>query len=90
MISQKVVFKFFYFLCIMMGCVMIHLHTKNHFGDCIIWRGASYLVFKKSCFFDVPLDHKVYTAMLHTPDARTSMTNWLLMLAPMSQPSPIK
>ena len=59
------------YLCIMMGYVMIHLHTTHHFGDCIIWRGASYLVFKKSCFFDVPLGHKVYTAMLHTP--RTSM-----------------
>ena len=34
MISQIVVFKFFYFLGIMMGYVMIHPHTKNHFGDC--------------------------------------------------------
>ena len=24
---------------------------------CIIWRGACYLVFLKSCFFDVPFDH---------------------------------
>ena len=40
---------------------MIHLNTKNHFGVWIIWGGTCILVFKKSCFFEVPLDHKVYT-----------------------------
>ena len=40
---------------------MIHLHTKNCFGICIIWGGTCILVFKKSCFFEVPLDHKFYT-----------------------------
>ena len=62
MISQKVVFHFFLFVVILIEHVRVHLHTKNHhFGDCIIWRGASYLVFKKPCFFDVPHNHSVYT-----------------------------
>ena len=33
MISQKVVFKFCTFLCIKIEYIMVHLHTKNHFGD---------------------------------------------------------
>ena len=35
----------FFFFCIMIEHVGVHLHTKNHFGDCIMWRGASYFVF---------------------------------------------
>ena len=64
-ISQKVVFHFFKFFGILIEHVRVHLHTKNHFGDCIIWRGVSYLVFKKPCFFDVPRNHKVYTRDLY-------------------------
>ena len=41
---------------------MIHLHTKIHFGFALYREMQAILCFLKSCFFDVPLDHKVYTS----------------------------
>ena len=80
MISQKVVLKFF-----VHNDRVCYDAPAYYFGDCIIWRGASYLVFKKSCFFDIPLDHKVYTDIhqMHVPSG--IITNRLLVLARMSQ-----
>ena len=48
-----------FFFGVLIEHVRVHLHTKNRLGDCIIWRGVSYLV------FNVLRNHSVYTRDLY-------------------------